>query len=467
MTWLKRAAVAVSLTTAFAATAAADQWNDKTTLTFDAPMMIPGATLAPGTYTFKLLDSPTSRHVVQIFNEDGTKLIATTQAIPTKRTDTTGDVVVKLNPTEATAGAPAAIKAWFYPGSLYGHQFVSPDREARGIAKRTKTLVLSGDVADSDTGKGSLHTYDAQGQKTAWRGDDEVMQEWEVWSSNRRATANVATPGTAETRESSAPAMRGQPKGMTVSVGDLEENPAKYTGKTITVTAEVDNVFGPRLFKIDEPRWADLDGEVLVYMPSNLAALVREDDRVTVTGTMKTLVGAELQRELGWLEPDPDVEVEFARRPVLAATQIVGGNSNVAMAISVDDLDDNATGTSASSGTGSSADSTDGHRAAPLTDAGALARADRTMVGRHVRLDGVKVSRAAKKGGFWIDSGGSSVFVLPADHDKQSAPTAGESVSVKGVVLEMPRSLRDKTRSARSGNDAVYVYATTVTRNQT
>ena len=42
--------------------ARADQWNDRTTLKFDAPVMIPGTTLAPGTYTFKLLDSATHRH---------------------------------------------------------------------------------------------------------------------------------------------------------------------------------------------------------------------------------------------------------------------------------------------------------------------------------------------------------------------------------------------------------------------
>jgi hypothetical protein len=136
--------IATIMMVAIAGVAGADQWNDRTKLTFEAPIMIPGTTLAPGTYTFKLLDSQTSRHVVQVFNEDGTKLIATTHAVPAKRMDVSGDTMVKLNPTEA--GAPIALKAWFYPGSRYGHEFVYSDQQARSIAQRTKTLVLSEDT---------------------------------------------------------------------------------------------------------------------------------------------------------------------------------------------------------------------------------------------------------------------------------------------------------------------------------
>ena len=93
------------------------------------------------------------------------------------------------------------------------------------------------------------------------------MKEWARWNRNGRAAAKIAAPGTASTRESTAPMMRSDPAGMKVSVGDLEEHPSQDQGKTINVTAEVEDVFGPRLFKIDEPNWADLDGEILVYLP--------------------------------------------------------------------------------------------------------------------------------------------------------------------------------------------------------
>jgi hypothetical protein len=51
----------------------ADEWNEKTVVTFSGPVEIPGVHLAgmgvlpAGTYVFKLLDSDSDRHIVQIF----------------------------------------------------------------------------------------------------------------------------------------------------------------------------------------------------------------------------------------------------------------------------------------------------------------------------------------------------------------------------------------------------------------
>src|SRR5690242_13305056 len=102
--------------------AAADQWNDKTILTFSGPVMIPGTTLTPGEYVFQLADTASDRNVVRIYKRDGNTLVATTQAIPVKRERASDDVVITVKPTEA--GAPVALTAWFYPGSAYGHQFI-------------------------------------------------------------------------------------------------------------------------------------------------------------------------------------------------------------------------------------------------------------------------------------------------------------------------------------------------------
>jgi hypothetical protein len=309
--------------------------------------------------------------------------------------------------------------------------------------------------------KGTLYTYDAQGTRKDWQPDAAVMQEWEQWNRDRERTASakVVTPGTAKTRESTAPMMRSTPEGLSVSIGELEDNPTRHAGKTISVTAAVEEVLGPRLFKIDEPHWGDLDGEVLVYLPGNLAALVREGDRVTVTGTMKTLVSADLQRELGWLEPDPDVEVEFASRPALVASKVVGGNSNVALAINVDT---GAGGAEAAKAVGTSG-TTGGGRTPAITKATAIGSAGRDLVGRQVDLDAVTVERVGKNHGFWIEAGEASVFVLPAAHaGNDSMPKAGKSVSIDGVVLEMPEAVRENARTSGDANDDVYVYATAV-----
>jgi hypothetical protein len=338
-------------------------------------MLVPGATLAPGTYVFKLLDSPVNRHVVQIFEKDGDKLVATTHAMPTKRLDPKGDVVLKLNPTQ---GGLAAIKAWFYPGSLYGHEFVYPDAEARGIAQRTKTLVLSGDVPDSDMQSGTLYVYDANGTRRAWQADDATTKEWEGWTADRRrAVARLAQPGDRRSRESTAPIIDSQPIGMTVSVGDLEDDPMRYVSQTINVTAEVEDVFGPRLFKIDEFDWADLDGEILVYLPTNFAALVRDDDRVTITGTMRKFTGGELEQTLAWLNRRGEATVGFTDRPVLEASRIVGGDSNAALVIEVVPKSEaeHPVGTSGTVGSG---------ERAPIGDASALGRGDESLVGRRI-----------------------------------------------------------------------------------
>jgi hypothetical protein len=456
MTWAKRAAISIGLVLGVSATAGADQWNDRTTLTFDAPVMVPGATLGPGSYRFELLDSKVNRHVVQVFDKESGQLMATTQAIPIKRQEPSGDVVLKLNPTEA--GAPIALKAWFYPGSLYGHQFVYEEAQAREIAQRTKTLVLSGDVRNSDLKKGTLYTYDATGSRQPWRLDEPTRKEWDTWSETRPS-------------ESAASVIRSNPAGMPVTIGDLEENARTYIGQTINVTGEVEEVFGPRLFKIDEADWGDLDGEILVYFPSSQAALVKEDDRVTITGTMKMFVKTELERELGWLEPDPDVRIEFGDRPVLLASRIVGGNSDRAIVSGVDrgrSSDGDAAARSQRSRADNTAVGTSGipsrtESRGMLMDASALGNADQTSIGQQVDLERVTVTRASTAHGFWIESGGADVFVLPAQHAAGAAmPAAGTSIGLEGIVLQMPRSMRDKARAAAGSNEQIYVYATRV-----
>src|SRR6476660_8176704 len=68
--------------------ASAQSWNKKTVVTFSAPVEIPGVgaqVLPAGTYVFKLLDSQSDRHIVQVFNEDESHIYATILAIPNWR----------------------------------------------------------------------------------------------------------------------------------------------------------------------------------------------------------------------------------------------------------------------------------------------------------------------------------------------------------------------------------------------
>lgn len=121
---------------AFSASVKADAWNKKTILTFSQPVEVPGDVVLPaGTYVFKLLDSASNRHIVQIFNEDQNHIYATVLAIPNYRLRVTGKTVITF--TERAAGEPPAIKAWFYPGDNFGQEFVYKKRRDAELAKVT------------------------------------------------------------------------------------------------------------------------------------------------------------------------------------------------------------------------------------------------------------------------------------------------------------------------------------------
>ena len=130
----------------FSPVANADDWNRKTVMTFSAPVEIPGVhlkgwgVLPAGTYVFKILDSQTDRHIVQIFNQDETQIYATILAIPNYRLTATGKTVVTFS--ERPAGEPEALRAWFYPGMNWGEEFVYPRAKAMELAKTANAPVL-------------------------------------------------------------------------------------------------------------------------------------------------------------------------------------------------------------------------------------------------------------------------------------------------------------------------------------
>jgi hypothetical protein len=128
--------------------ARADEWNKKTVVTFSQAVEIPGKVLPAGTYTFQLLDSPSDRHIVQIFNADGTHIIATILAINDYRLQPTGDTVMKFS--ERPGDSPEALRAWFYPGDNFGQEFVYPKTRAIQLAQSTKVIVPAVAASDID-----------------------------------------------------------------------------------------------------------------------------------------------------------------------------------------------------------------------------------------------------------------------------------------------------------------------------
>lgn len=143
--------------------------TDQTTyFTFSAPFELPGGKVLPaGKYTFKILDSPSNRHVVQIMSEDRSQMLATILAIPAQRQDPPNEPEVRF--MEAAANQPPAIRTWWYPGRTIGHEFIYPKSHARRLAAAQTESVLTVETDASATEQmqtADLSRIDAAGKET-------------------------------------------------------------------------------------------------------------------------------------------------------------------------------------------------------------------------------------------------------------------------------------------------------------
>jgi hypothetical protein len=135
---------AVSLT--LLSTARADEWDKRSTVTFSKPVKVPSvvqsgmAVLPAGTYVFKVIESGSDRHIVQILSQDEKKVFTTILAIPNLRLQATDQTVITFR--EVKAGEPEPLKAWFYPGKQWGEEFVYPKAQAIQVAKAASEPVL-------------------------------------------------------------------------------------------------------------------------------------------------------------------------------------------------------------------------------------------------------------------------------------------------------------------------------------
>lgn len=132
----------------------ADEEDKKTVVTFNEPVQVPGTVLPAGKYVFKLADSQSDRHIVQIFNADETRLFATILAIPDYRTTPSDKTIVTFD--ERPSGQPEALRTWFYPGDNYGQEFVYPKQKASELAQVNRRSVPS--IPDEATEPVALNT---------------------------------------------------------------------------------------------------------------------------------------------------------------------------------------------------------------------------------------------------------------------------------------------------------------------
>ena len=104
-------------------------------------------------------------------------------------------------------------------------------------------------------------------------------------------------------------------------VGDAK----KYYGQTVSVQSEVEDVLSPNAFTLDED--AVFKGpDVLVLVPRGIASQLRHDEKVTVTGTVRPWVVADLDKDLEFFQNGKIVstkeKVDWKTRPVIVATSV-------------------------------------------------------------------------------------------------------------------------------------------------
>jgi hypothetical protein len=136
------AAVAMVLLAVFAQHVAAQQpdTRDRTIMTFSNAVELPGLRLEPGTYVFRIADTP-SRNVIQVLSQDEMQMLGQWLFVSAERQEATGDTVVTFR--EASADTTPAVQFWYYPGEKIGKEFIYPKDQAMRIAQRTGATVLT------------------------------------------------------------------------------------------------------------------------------------------------------------------------------------------------------------------------------------------------------------------------------------------------------------------------------------
>ena len=113
----------------------ADSHNKETILTLGQLTRIGSIQLPPGRYIVRLLDSQSTRDIVQVLDADDRTLVTTVITVPVYLQEPVGETTLRFG--EAPAGQPVPWLAWFYPGDTIGREFI--DREPPLVNLRAST----------------------------------------------------------------------------------------------------------------------------------------------------------------------------------------------------------------------------------------------------------------------------------------------------------------------------------------
>lgn len=187
----RAAAVGVLAIMSFPAASVADDYDKKTIITISEPLEVPGIVLQPGKYVFKLLNSSSNRHIVEVMNERMDHLYALTFTAAARKLQPKGRTV--LTYYEGKGGQPPALRQWYWPGELDGQEFLYPRKQAERISARVGVKVPEGPIPTSKESREKLVADNAEKEQK-----EEIAEAESKSTTTTVTTAQVVTPPPAE-----------------------------------------------------------------------------------------------------------------------------------------------------------------------------------------------------------------------------------------------------------------------------
>lgn len=109
------------------------------------PLDVGGHLLDPGTYVIRVLPGNSNRNLLQVTNEDRSKIFATVLSIPHAYPVGVGETGTEYVLYPEIAGTPRALRTWYAVDSTSkgGHDIVYPERRAMELAPLVKEPVVA------------------------------------------------------------------------------------------------------------------------------------------------------------------------------------------------------------------------------------------------------------------------------------------------------------------------------------
>ena len=110
---------------------------------------------------------------------------------------------------------------------------------------------------------------------------------------------------------------------LVTSPGRVASNPAAFYGTRVSVHAPVSRSLNPHAFTLEPNSWWQFGDNLTVLVPMPAAgARLGPNEYVTVVGTVRPFVRAELERDYGWFDDLPDFNIDLTRQPVIVADMV-------------------------------------------------------------------------------------------------------------------------------------------------